>query len=316
MASGRYAITTFFNLFSRSWRGATCCKWVLARISLAPSEDECKCLHALIPEVLALRLDADFLLRAALEAGLRPASIVVLPLDLAAGAVTLEPGLPLYPASMIKVPLVAAALSEIASGHLPPLDSLVSVDEANMTANDTASPMVPGYESTLLEVMTLAIARSDNVATNVLFDVVGRERATEIAQQRLGLRGTAFYRKLSGSEPLIDDPAWDGIHRNAHPAADYAHLMRAVAENAIPHAALLREMLAAQEWNEKLSGGLLSWDRFLHKTGDTSEVTHDGGILLTGEGRRFVIVVYTGLPSTSENNARFAPFMRVVRELL
>jgi beta-lactamase class A len=211
---------------------------------------------------------------------------------------------------------VAAALSEIAAGHLPPLDSPVTVDAANMTANDAASPMVPGYKSSLHEVMLLAIARSDNVATNVLIDVVGRERATEIAQQKLGLRDTAFYRKLSGSEPLIDDPAWDGVHRNTHPAADCAHLMRAIAENAIPHAALLRDMLAAQEWNEKLNGGLLSWDRFLHKTGDTSEVTHDGGILLTGEGERFVMVVYTGLPSAPENNARFAPFMRAVRELL
>lgn len=265
---------------------------------------------------LILRLDADFLLRAAVEAGLSPASIVVAPLDVAAGAVTLQPDLPLYPASMIKVPLVAAALSDVAAGHLGPLDSTVTVDAANMTANDAASPMVPGYESTLLELMTLAIARSDNVATNVLYDVVGRERATEIARQKFGLRGTAFYRKLSGTEPLIDDPGWDGVRRNTHPAADCAHLMRAVAENAIPHAALLRDMLGAQEWNEKLSPGLLSWDRFLHKTGDTSEVTHDGGILVTGESKRFVIVVYTGLPSTPENNARFAPFMRAVRELL
>jgi beta-lactamase class A len=92
--------------------------------------------------------------------------------------------------------------------------------------------------------------------------------------------------------------------------------MRAIAENAVPHAALLREMLAAQEWNEKLNAGLLTWDRFAHKTGDTSEVTHDGGILSTGEGKRFVVVVYTGLPSTPENNARFGPFMRQIRDLL
>jgi beta-lactamase class A len=265
---------------------------------------------------IVLRLDPDLLLGAALNAGLGPASIVVAPLDLAAGPVTVEPELPLYPASMIKVPVVAATLSEIASGRLSPIDSTVTVEPANMTANDAASPLVPGYEATLRELMWLAIARSDNVATNVLFDVVGRERATEIAREKLGLSTTAFYRKLSGGDPLIDDPQWDGVHRNAHPAAECAHLMRAIAENAIAHAALLREMLAAQEWNEKLNGGLLSWDRFAHKTGDTSEVTHDGGILVTGEGKRFVIVVYTGLPSTPENNARFAPFMRAIRGLL
>jgi beta-lactamase class A len=263
-----------------------------------------------------MRLDADLLLSAALAAGLQPASIVVAPLDAAAGPVTLEPDLPLYPASMIKVPLAAAVLAEIALGHLPPLDSTVTVEESNMTANDAASPMAPGYEARLRELMWLSIARSDNVATNVLFDVVGRERATEIARDRFGLRATAFHRKLSGSEPLIEDPQWDGVHRNTHPASDCAHLLRSIAENTVAHAALLREMLAAQEWNNKLNGGMLSWDRFAHKTGDTSEVTHDGGILATGEGKRFVVVVYTGLSSTDENNARFAPFMRRVRELL
>jgi beta-lactamase class A len=263
-----------------------------------------------------MRLDGDLLLSAALEFGLSPASALVRSLDVAAGPVELEPELPLYPASMIKVPLVAAVLAEVASGRLPPLDSTVEIEPTNMTANDAASPMVPGYMPALRELMWFAIARSDNVATNVLFDVIGRDRATGIARDALHLPNTAFYRKLSGSEPLIDDPGWDGIHRNSHPAADCAALMRGIAENAVPHAALLRDMLAAQEWNNKLNEGLLSWDRFLHKTGDTSEVTHDGGILVTGEGRRYVIVVYTGLPSTDETNARFGPFMRRIREML
>jgi beta-lactamase class A len=263
-----------------------------------------------------MRLDADLLLQAATQAGLEAPSLVVLPLDMPATPIEVEPELPLYPASMIKVPLVAAALAEIASGHLPALESTVRVAAANMTANDAASPLQPGYETSLHELMQLAIARSDNVATNVLFDVVGRERATEIARERFGLHDTAFYRKLSGSEPLIADPGWDGVHRNSHPAGDCAHLMRSIAGNAIPHASVLREMLAAQEWNNKLNGGLLSWDRFLHKTGDTDEVTHDGGILITGEGKRYVIVAYTGMASTDDHNARFAPFMRAVRALL
>jgi beta-lactamase class A len=263
-----------------------------------------------------MRLDADLLRALAGDAGLEPAAMIVQRLDVPAAAVSVDPDLPLYPASMMKVPLVAAALAEIAAGHLDSLESTVRIDAGNMTANDAESPLVPGYAATLHELMQLAIARSDNVATNVLFDVVGRERATAVARDRLGLKATAFYRKLSGSEPLIEDSGWDGVHRNAHPASDCAHLMRSIADNAIPHAGLLREMLAAQVWNNKLSLGLLSWDRFAHKTGDTSEVTHDGGILETGEGKSYVIVVYTGLPSSDENNARFAPLMQKVRELL
>jgi beta-lactamase class A len=260
-----------------------------------------------------MRLDSGALAAAAADAGLEAASIVVLPL--AGAAVELNPTLPLYPASMIKVPLVAAALFEIAGRRLAGSDE-VAVDPANMTANDAVSPLVPGYRSSLDEVMHLAISRSDNVATNLLFDLVGRDRATEVARERFGLHDTVFARKLSGSDPLIHDPNWDGSTRNAHPAADAARLFAAIARDEIPLAHRLREMLADQAWNEKLSPGLLPGDRFLHKTGDTSEVTHDGGIVIDAQGERWVVVAYTGLASTDEHNARFAPFMRRIRPLL
>jgi beta-lactamase class A len=263
-----------------------------------------------------MQLDTDRLQEAAARAGLLPASLVVAPLDLAAEAIVLEPDRPLYPASMIKVPLVAAALAEVGSGRLDTLESTLTIEAANMTANDAQSPLVPGYKTTLHELMHLAIARSDNVATNTLFDLVGRERATEIVRDRYNLRATEFHRKLSGSEPLIDDPGWDGESRNTHPASDAAHLFRLIAGDAIPLASILREALVAQEWNEKLNAGLRPGDVFAHKTGDTEEVTHDGGILTTAEGARYIVVAYTGLPSTDENNARFGPFMRAIREYL
>ncbi|MGA8533634.1 MAG: serine hydrolase [Candidatus Tumulicola sp.] len=251
------------------------------------------------------------------DAGLDPSSLVVAPLDGDGHGATFDPGAALYPASMIKVPLAAAVLTSLADrpGQVS-LETALEVGAANMTANDAESPLQPGYVATLRELMHRAISRSDNVATNVLFDVIGREHATEIAHQRLGLRATAFHRKLSGSEPLIEDPAWDGVHRNAHPAADAALLFAAIAGDRVPYAPLLRHMLAAQRWNEKLSPGLRDGDSFLHKTGDTDEVTHDGGILITREGRRYVVVVYSGLPSSPQHNARFGRFMRRVRELL
>ncbi len=251
------------------------------------------------------------------DTGLQPASIVVAPLIPAEPPISLAPELPLYPASMIKVPLVAAVLAILAEGSPPlSLETSIGVTPENMTANDAESPLRPGYSATLRDLTRLAITRSDNVATNVLFDVAGRQRATAVARERFGLEATAFHRKLSGSEPLIEDPLWDGVHRNTHPAGDAARLFDGIAGDRIAHAGLLREMLAEQEWNEKLTGGLREGDRFLHKTGDTDEVTHDGGILYTAEGRTYVVVAYTGLPSTPEHNERFAPFMRAVRELL
>ena len=218
----------------------------------------------------------------------------------------------LYPASMIKTPLAAAALSLVERGALH-LDQRISIAQSNMTTNDKPSPFVAGYEGSLSQYLELMITRSDNVATNQLFDVVGRERATAIVQE-MGLKLTAFHRKLSGSEPLIVDPQTTG--RNTHPATDAALLFEMIATDAIPFASLLREILGRQEWNDQLSSGLRPGDRFAHKTGATDEVSHDGGLLDTREGPSYIIVVYTGLPSTPDNDRRFGAFMRALRPLL
>lgn len=260
-------------------------------------------------------LNSSDLASLASGAGLRDVSLVAAPLEPEGARAGVDPGRGIYPASMIKVPLAAACLLEAADGRFSTADR-IEISECNMTVNDEESPLVPGYRATVEELVRLAIERSDNVATNELFDLVGRERATQLAVERLGLASTRFSRKLSGSEPLIEDPQWDGRHRNAHPAADAAALFARIDAGDFAGASFLGECLARQHWNDKLSAGLEPGDRFAHKTGDTDEVTHDGGVLTTREGRRYVLVVYTAMPSNPENNARFGPFMRALRALL
>ena len=257
-------------------------------------------------------MESSLLQECARRAGLlRPAAIWE-PLEPGGEPLALDAERTIYPASTIKTPLAAAALLLAARGERR-LDERRPVRAENLTLNDAPSPIEPGYAASLEELCRYAIDRSDNVATNELFDRLGRERATAIVREELGLAATAFHRKLSGSDPLIADPQWDGEHRNAHPVRDAARLFRLIAERAFPGAELLEGWLGEQRWNDKLSLGLSPGDRFAHKTGDTSEVTHDGGILTTGDGRRAIIVVYTEMPSTPENNARFGTFMRLLR---
>lgn len=257
-------------------------------------------------------LTEDLVREGAEQAGLGPAAIVIRRLDGESPGISIDGEAAFYPASMIKTPLAAAALTLIHDGVLR-LDQAVEVTQANMTANDKPSPLVPGYRSRLSELLDLMITRSDNVATNMLFDVLGRDRVTELVQRRFGLATTAFYRKLSGAMPLIHDAEWNGSRLNTHPPSDAARLFELIARTRIPFAAYLRRVLARQEWNNKISEGLQAGDRFLHKTGDTDEVTHDGGILETANGAAYVLVVYTGMESNDRNNARFGAFMRALR---
>ena len=220
-----------------------------------------------------------------------------------------DDGRPVYPASMIKVPLAVAACAAIAEGRLG-WDTPVTVDARNATVNDAPSPMLPGYATSVEELVTLMLQRSDNVATNQLYDVLGRDHATADVHA-LGFTGTAFRRKLSGSLPLIGDPEATG--RNTFPAREAAELFAAIAEDRVPGADVLRRILATSWWDVKLSRGLAAGDAFAHKTGDTDECSHDGGILTLNDGSRWIVVLYTELPSSEENDLRFGAFMRALR---
>jgi len=256
--------------------------------------------------------DPERLAEAARAAGLGEAAVCVQRLDGASPLVCAGPhDTDWAAASMIKVPLAVAAAVAVARGTHG-WDQRIVVDAANMTPNDAPSPLVPGAGAALDELVFLAVSRSDNVATNVLFDVLGRERASaDLAA--LGYPGTVFRRKLSGAEPLIPDPGATG--RNAHPPAEAARLFAALAAAAIPGAARIRAALAGQYWNGKLSLGLDPGDRFEHKTGDTDAVSHDGGILTLASGEAWALVVYTQAPSGDANDPRFAALMRSLRLL-
>ena len=154
--------------------------------------------------------------------GLGEAAVIVAALD-GTFAAAHDDGRWRYPASMIKVPLAAALASDFASGRLDPADRK-SVDPANLTPNDAPSPLEAGYSARLDELAALMIARSDNVATNELIDVVDRARVADLLAP-VGLGDTHVRRKVSGADPLIDDPQATG--RNSHPAADAARPLTA-----------------------------------------------------------------------------------------
>ena len=220
---------------------------------------------------------------------------------------------PMYPASMIKVPLAAACLAWVDEPGGPSLDDELVVGPGEMTASDPPSPLAQGERRSIAGLLDLMLTRSDNVATNVLIEAMGRPRIARLLAP-LGLPHTAVRRKLSGAEPLIDDPGATG--RNAHPAADAAQLFEAIARRAFPGAARLDEILGRQYWNDRLSHGLRPGDRFAHKTGETDDVNHDGGILRTAEGTTCIIVVYTSLGPSDDPWERFTRFMRGLRPLI
>ena len=213
----------------------------------------------------------------------------------------------IYPASVFKVPIMAHVFRGYAAGSLSP-QTTVTIDAKNMTATSGPAPLRPGYRATVAELVDLMISYSDNIATNQLIDLVRRERVTT-SMRELGLHTFLLGRKLSGSEPLIDDPEMVG--RNRLPAAEIALLLDRIARFELAGSEDQQRILATCVDDAKLAAGLRAGDVFMHKTGETSEVSHDAGILVTREGRRYVVVLYCQvIPSADEADATHAnPFM-------
>ncbi|HEY5094285.1 MAG TPA: serine hydrolase [Candidatus Eremiobacteraceae bacterium] len=195
----------------------------------------------------------------------------------------------IYPASVIKIAVMAEAFHQYAAGALT-RDQAVSISGANLTTTAEPTPFVPGYRATVQELVELMITRSDNIATNQMLDVLRRENVTAYMRE-LGLATFLMGRKLSGSEPLIADP--ETVGRNRLPPEETAWLLAVIALDMVSEAAEQRAILERCVHNDKLVLGLLPGDRFMHKTGETDEQSHDAGILVTSQGRRYAIVLYT-----------------------
>jgi beta-lactamase class A len=224
-----------------------------------------------------------------------------------------------YPASVIKVPIMAEAFRRYEAGELSP-DAAVTVTASNQTTTwGGETPFAAGTRTTVQALVERMITHSDNVATNQLMDVLGRTRVTDYMRS-LGLPTFLLGRKLSGSDPLIEDP--DMVGRNRLPPAEIATLLTLLAADRLPNAARQREILRSCLHDEKLAAGLHAGDLFAHKTGETSEQSHDAGILDTADGKRFVVVLYTTPEPSVDHadadhvNAQMTAWMRTVRESL
>ena len=220
----------------------------------------------------------------------------------------------IYPASIVKLALMAEAFRRFDDGSLSP-DAHEVIARRNLTLTAEPTPLIEGYRARVAELVALMIERSDNIATNQLIDLLERKRV-EDSMRALRLEHFRLGRKLSGSEPLVDDP--ESGERNSMPPADAAKLLGLIAIGAVPGAAQQRELLARCVDRTKLVDGLLPGDRFMHKTGETSAVAHDAGILRTADGHEYVIVLYTtGHRSVLGGpDAAMAAWMRSVRARL
>ncbi len=209
----------------------------------------------------------------------------------------------LHAASTMKVPVMIQIFRDADAGLLRLDDSLpvhatfpslldgspFDVDRAD--DSDSTLYLRLGGKASVRELLELMITRSSNLATNLLIERVGAERAEGTARSL----GAWSIQVLRGVE---DGKAYRAGLNNTTTARDLGVLLAAIAQGRAARPTSCTEMLAIlgrQEFNEGIPAGLPPDTRVAHKTGWIGEVVyHDAAIVYPPRGGSYVLVVLTG----------------------
>ena len=182
--------------------------------------------------------------------------------------------------------------------------ALIAKDDGDSTLYSRIGQRVP-----VRELLRLMIVRSSNLATNQLIELVGAARVTAGARE-LGATRTQVLRGVE------DQKAFDAGLINTTTAADLATLLVAIENGQVlshESSALMRDILLAQEFNEKIPAGLPPGTRVAHKTGDITAVSHDAAIVYPNGRQPYVLVVLTrGIRDGKQSAALIADISRLV----
>lgn len=185
--------------------------------------------------------------------------------------------------SVIKVPIMAAVFAASEQGHFRLDDQLVLRQEDLVGGSGILYGLSPGLKLTIRDLVTLMIIQSDNTATNMLIDLVGKAQIDQTMID-LGMRQSCYSRKLM-IYPL------DVTENNTITAGNVASMLGHLATGSYLSEHACKEMIAIMK-KQQVRNGLPSqlpneeesnypaWELPCKSGWDTGR-QHDVGLLYT-----------------------------------
>ena len=190
-------------------------------------------------------------------------------------------------ASVIKLFLMAAVFQKFEEGSLSP-GAFVQVRREDCVPSCGVLNYLQGERQvSVRDLVELMVIVSDNTAANLLFDLVGEEYLDTFIREELGMKKTAFRRKMFDAEK-----AGRGIENTVTPR-DVAVLLEKICRGTLVSPKASREMyeiLKHQRLNGKIPFYLHTLKEapvIAHKTGEDRGITHDVAII--GQDDPFVL---------------------------
>lgn len=226
-----------------------------------------------------------------------------------------------HAASTMKVPVMIELFRRSSTGSFAMDQQLMIVNQFASIVDGSPYALDPHSDSdtTLYQriggrvrvdtLLRLMITRSSNLATNTLIALVGAEEVNHTMRSLGALR----IQVLRGVE---DGKAFDRGLINTTTARDLATILRAIEEGRAASAkatAEMREILLAQEFNEKIPAGLPPGVRVAHKTGEITAHSHDAAIVYPPGRKPYVLVVLTrGIQDGTKSSKLIADISSIV----
>ena len=219
-----------------------------------------------------------------------------------ADSILIDANLRFHAASTMKLPVMIQIFRDADVGLLGLDDSLTVhtafpslVEGAFVVGKDDDSDStlyaLVGRNRSVRDLLERMITRSSNLATNILIERVGADRAQRTARAL----GAWSIQVLRGVE---DGAAYRAGLNNTTTARDLGVLLQQIATGRAASAAACDSMLTIlgrQEFNEGIPVGVPPGTRVAHKTGWIGEVVyHDAAVVSPAVGGGYILVVLTG----------------------
>ncbi len=211
-------------------------------------------------------------------------------------------------ASLIKLPIAYKYHGKCLSGGLSSQSVFQLQKEHWVDGCGVLKDAAPGSEFNLDHIAHVMLTQSDNVATNILIDMLGLEPINRTIGD-LGMHGTSLQRKMYDFEAKAR-----GLDNWITPGDVQAFLLRL--QNPRPHerkiCAYIIQTLKDQQLNHKLPALLPPGTPVAHKTGELTGVEHNAGIIYGPKRTCCITAMTQGL----EDNSRGVDFCRQAGRLV
>lgn len=224
-------------------------------------------------------------------------------------------------ASTFKVPVLVEFYNQVLNGKLNPNDKYVMKEEDIIFGSGVIKELKPGLSLSLREYATLMMIVSDNTATDIIVDIVGKDNVNKTMEE-LGLTNTKVKMTCKellydaiGIKPTDDEKTMkeklsklemnytakcfiDFEDNNVTSPADMLKILDMVYNHKVLDDAgcdAIIDIMRRCQTNERIPRYLPNGTRVAHKTGTIGGIANDVGIVFTDKGD-YILVVYTSGP--------------------